>query len=323
MRKSVIRQSNIELLRCVLMFMVVVSHFVDHNILEKNTPVELGGDNFIVSHLLNSLCICAVNCFVLISGYFTIKLSLRRILLFLIPIAFYQFLLSVVFYPFNHSISISPFRYWFVSPYVGLMLLSPLLNKGLEQLSWKGLRNIICVLLLLFVLPVISVSGQNGRNLFMFILMYLTGYYIRHYYSKNSQWWRYCLLYMLFATLVFTEAFVLIKMGFNQGYATMSYYYDNILIFFEAVFLFLLFTKFDFVYIISENENMYTGSHSLYAMMGVGSWNHLAIYPFLILGSALLVFICSILVDKVRVTIFSNLEDRIGEWADKLKISFE
>ena len=142
---------------------------------------------------------------------------------------------------------------------------------------------------------------------------------------------------MLFATLVFTEAFVLIKMGFNQGYATMSYYYDNILIFFEAVCLFLLFTKFDFrsniinwvasssffVYIISENENMYTGSHSLYAMMGVGSWNHLAIYPFLILGSALLVFICSILVDKVRVTIFSNLEDRIGEWADKLKISFE
>ena len=188
MAKVATRQSNIELLRCVLMLMVVVSHFVDHNILNKADPVAMGDDNFYVSHLMNSLCICAVNCFVVISGYFTIKLSLRRITLFLLPIVFYQLLFSLVFYPSNHTITFSPFRYWFVAPYVVLILLSPFLNCGLEKISEKGLRNIIVVMLLLFVLPIVSITGQNGRNVFMFILMYLSGYYIRHYYARKVHW---------------------------------------------------------------------------------------------------------------------------------------
>ena len=56
------------------MFLIVVSHFVAHNILDRNleNPISIGDMNYISSNLLLSASIGAVNCFVIISGYFTI-----------------------------------------------------------------------------------------------------------------------------------------------------------------------------------------------------------------------------------------------------------
>ena len=64
------RDSNIELLRLVLILMVVLLHFNNDTmggafVIVRDIPT----DNFIL-HFLESLCICAVNCFMIVSGYF-------------------------------------------------------------------------------------------------------------------------------------------------------------------------------------------------------------------------------------------------------------
>lgn len=64
------RNSNIELLRIVLMFMVILLHFNNGSMggaFNYVTDVQI---NSFILYLLESFSICAVNCFMVISGYF-------------------------------------------------------------------------------------------------------------------------------------------------------------------------------------------------------------------------------------------------------------
>ena len=67
---TISRKSNIELLRLVLMAFVVLLHFNNDAmggafVHVRNLPI----DNFVL-HFFESLGICAVNCFMIVSGYF-------------------------------------------------------------------------------------------------------------------------------------------------------------------------------------------------------------------------------------------------------------
>lgn len=79
------RESNIELLRLVLMMMVVLLHFnydAMGGAFEKVKNSHL--DNYAL-HFLESLGICAVNCFMIVSGFsctITIRLNLAKYLTF-------------------------------------------------------------------------------------------------------------------------------------------------------------------------------------------------------------------------------------------------
>ncbi len=181
-----VRDSNIELLRCFLMFLIVVQHFVAHNILSVDNPVAYGERNFITSNLLLSFCVCSVNCFVLISGYFGIKFSIKKLVLFLLPILFYEIIMSLIWYPIKHHVSITAFNYWFVKPYVALMIISPILNKGLDFLSKSKLLVLLVTLVVIFILPLNSLSGNAGKNILIFIILYMTGYFLRHYFVLKS-----------------------------------------------------------------------------------------------------------------------------------------
>jgi len=114
------------------------------------------------------------------------------------------------------------------------------------------------------------------------------------------------------------------------------YSYDNILLFAEAIFLFLIFLKVKvqskvinwiasssfFVYIISENENMYLSPFSMYDMLGVRTWDNSDNYILLILGASLGVFCIAILIDKIRVLMFGWFEKSIGIKLDKINVEF-
>ena len=180
-----VRDSNIELLRCLLMLLIVIQHFVAHNILSKDDPVDYGGKNFISANMLLAFCVSAVNCFVLISGYYGIKFSLKKLFLFLLPIFFYELVMSFIWYPCKHHVSITAFNYWFVRSFVALMIISPILNKGLECLNRRQIQVILLLLIAIFIVPLSSFSGNAGKNILIFVLLYLTGYYLRHFYKNK------------------------------------------------------------------------------------------------------------------------------------------
>lgn len=82
------RQSNIELLRIISMFFVLVVHsnYMGVSIL-YNSPYTI--ETFI-RFLAEAIAIIGVNCFVLISGYFGIHLNIRKILHFIFIVYFYS-----------------------------------------------------------------------------------------------------------------------------------------------------------------------------------------------------------------------------------------
>ena len=73
------RNANMELLRLLSMFMVVMLHAIGKSNLLNNPDVGING-NCIIAWILEAMSLCAVNVFILISGYFLIdsKFKLGR-----------------------------------------------------------------------------------------------------------------------------------------------------------------------------------------------------------------------------------------------------
>lgn len=71
------RNSNIELLRFISMMMIMVLHFLGHsqNVWEGGVSADI-----LLWNLNESICISATSIFVLISGYFGIRFSFRKVL---------------------------------------------------------------------------------------------------------------------------------------------------------------------------------------------------------------------------------------------------
>ena len=327
------RQSNIELLRCVLMLMVVTIHFLGHNLLSAAEPIDTSNPHFYTANLLLCFCECAVDCFVLISGWFSIKFTVSKLIMFLLPIAFYQFVLSIVYHFADGSpLSINAFEYWFVRPYVALMIVSPLLNKGLNNIEKKHLAILLTLLTIIFILPIQSLSGMDGKNALIFIYIYCLGHYLKNYFNNKHSKWLYLGMFVLAVMLNFAETVILAKIGHYKGTSTQSYRYDNVLILLQAVFLLLFFSKLDlnnriinsiavssfFVYIITENNNIYGNqNYSIYKILDVRTWETEHYFIVKILVASVTLFGVAIIIDKVRRLFFSKLEKGLFE-----KLSF-
>ena len=71
-----VRESKFELLRIVCMLFVITEHLVPHINDMQNIYSSRG---YYAGNIIKSFCIIAVNCFVLLSGYFGIKMKIKRI----------------------------------------------------------------------------------------------------------------------------------------------------------------------------------------------------------------------------------------------------
>ena len=74
------RESNIELLRLVIMAFIVLHHFIFHGLglyryLALGASPLLSGSQIDCALIVDSFLIAAVDVFILISGYFSIKLK--------------------------------------------------------------------------------------------------------------------------------------------------------------------------------------------------------------------------------------------------------
>ena len=139
------RNTGLDLLRIVCMFMIVCGHgFI-------SGAASLPGDVRwvkMVSDLLATFCGVAVNCFVLISGYFLAEQKFRfsRLLRLAIEVLFYSWGILLVNALLLHrslsmkdlltlALPISYGHFWFISAYFGLSLLAPVLNWGLAGMT--------------------------------------------------------------------------------------------------------------------------------------------------------------------------------------------
>lgn len=205
------RQANFELLRIVAMFMVVVMHYLAQSIetVPDSGSVEASD---VVYAVLESLCIVAVNVYVLISGYFlsVSAFSWKRVLRVIAQTLFYTVLIPPVlalfgvlsfsellniYHIWRCIFPVQSGHYWFVTAYVVLMLFAPFLNMAVQKLEQKQLLQVLGALLVFFcigktVSPLQFATDRYGYDFGWFMVLYLIGGYIRRFgmaFFKNAR----------------------------------------------------------------------------------------------------------------------------------------
>lgn len=200
-----VRESNFELLRCILMFMVVLVHYNNDAMGKAFLYVTPGTLNYYFVYFMESLAIIGTNGFVLLTGYFSWKktsVSLRKPVGLLMYVVAYNVLFVVLdtlvlHQPFSIIKFVSCFipRNWYITLYIALMFISPFLNvliKHLKKETYLGMLGILFLLCSVWptILDVvhlnvaIDLSGMNtvsnigassGYSLVNFVLLYMIG----------------------------------------------------------------------------------------------------------------------------------------------------
>lgn len=187
------RKTSIDLLRIVSMLMVLTLYInMKGGFLEsKSSTIKTE------SGILVFISIVAVNCYVLISGYFLCdkQFKLYRVFSTYLQTWFYSvitfvFLLCIKGITFSSGLllkSIFPFTfnsYWFVTNYILLLLISPILNISINNMSKIKMKVCLLVLLGVFcfcntiISPINPIDGTGGFGLVWFIVLYFTSAYI-------------------------------------------------------------------------------------------------------------------------------------------------
>ena len=341
------RNYALDLLRILSMLMIVFLHSNSHGGLFY--PPESGLDGYVIlSWAVEALCIVSVNVFVLISGYFLCEQSFRlsRVVRLIIQTVFYSWIISTVMILTGKSTvsikellySVFPVsfeRYWFVTAYIGLYLLSPLLNKCLNLLTKRQHAASVAVLVVLMavwsdLIPMSDPFGVGrGYGLIWFVVLYTIAAYIRKHLDVTKI--RGALLTYFGASLVLLLMMLALyflsqKISFLYEYSFYSYYvrYNATIVLVASVALFVAFLKMRIesecakhvikvvapltlgVYLIHDNP--WVRCVLWKAWFPLGSMERNLLLPLKTLGIVLLIFIVCIAIDYLRAKLFAVWE---------------
>ena len=322
------RDSNLELLRIVAMSMIVIYHIFVHGI----SPVYVGSHSILTVWYVPF--IFGVNLFILISGYYGIRLSWKSFLSLMWIIVFYKLfhlIVDTTCLGIHHAWwewIVKPLSApasgggWFVDIYILLMLVSPMLNKLLNGCSKGDLLKYSVIVLLLdmgygFILN--KHFDPYGYSLIHFVCLYIIGYGLKSYQnvSVKDSWKVYILVVscLLLANLLFPDNHWIVK--FSNSYASPF-------IVLGAIFLFLIFVRTNIahhpfinfvaasmfpVYLIHEGGNV---SKWYYATVEEW-WATLSIPTFLLYttGFIIALFVLTISVDQLRKKCWSSISCKL------------
>ncbi|MBE6308607.1 MAG: acyltransferase [Bacteroidales bacterium] len=319
------RNSNLELLRIVAMAFIVVWHISIHA--QKGEAIT---HDFIAS-----IAITGVNLFVLISGYFGIKLKWKSLLNILsCAIFYYSITLLCNYIFFDPTLNlvkeieciftpISNYKtYWFVSTYIMLMLLSPAINTILNKMNKQqyiffiGVMFYICCITGFVFQHSINI---NGYNLFNFIFIYSVGHLLRKYDIPHKFCARFLVLIYISATII-----IFIGSYLNIG-RTLNY--NNPIIVISAIAFFCLFARQNFnnchintiaknmfpVYLVQESSLGVEIYRLLYTFgketnfQGAGYFIILALYITIL-------FISAFIFEKIRLLILKKPLEHLSKY---------
>lgn len=271
------RSSNFELLRIILILMVIVLHYFNGEMGGLLKNVEKWSLNFYLSHFIESLCIIAVNVFIIITGYFSYKKTSIKISkplnLYALSI-FYGIIISgIIFFLQKNNLSLSIiknlvqtiFSRWFVVIYCILYLLIPYINKLISNLSKKQLKTLIIINSIFFYIWYTfftnATIADGGYGIVNFINLYMIGAYIRLYRKETpsklknfsiyivctlittlyslfaNRPWAYSTIFNLISSIAFFELFRGINIYNSKIINTLSSYTFAIYIIHENSFL--------------------------------------------------------------------------------------
>lgn len=353
------RNANIECLRIISMVMVTFMHALAKSDLLLNlTAKNIGKPNTWIAWGLEILCVGAVNIFMLISGYFLIESEFK-------PIRLIELVAQTLFYSaggfavcyalgivgrsdisiygiLNYIFPIHMEMFWFITAYVLVYILQPILAKGVKAISKKQLQTVIilCLVYECFmksILPVRLSSDTKGYSFFWYIIVFLIGAYFRLYgfgFLKKPAvgWALYFISTGINLGVVMAVQNIAVNMNHLNELFDYSLEYNHILVLAAAVGIFSAFATMKEkknwigraicfispmslgVYLFHENISVrYEWQHWL------GLWDILDKSPFVFLGrillAVLIVYVTGTIVDFIRMQLFRPIKYVIGKVA--------
>ncbi len=262
------RLANIELLRILAMLMVVMLHYLGKGELLPTITTDMGTTAY-VAWILESLSIVAVNVYVLISGYFLVESEFKpgKIARLVLQVLFYTVVITALSLAFgiigkeelgiyNLIVQLFPFQmeqYWFMTSYLVLYILSPVLAMGVKAMSKKQLQIVVIVFVTFMcveksILPVQIVFDERGYDALWFICLFLVAAYIRLYgirFLEKKVWA--AIFYLGGVAMILAEnlaiSVVYEKTGELGHLIGTSYHYNHIFVFLSSVGLFMFFKQ--------------------------------------------------------------------------------
>lgn len=328
-----VRDSNIELLRIIAMFLVLIDH---SGYMSINPPTceEAFSAPFLslaryCSQSFSSIC---VNVFVLISGWFGIKAKSSRIVEFLFQCYFICFVAYFVLMALGISSPMSIGEWinflvlgdlWFVMAYLLLYIFAPMINMFIESLTQRQFLYFLLAFMGIQFLHgfVIQVGWfDKGMSPLTLMTLYMIGRYMCLYpnrYTSMSKWMD-LVIYSFVSLLGAVLTFVGVRHG-AEGYRFFSYVSPTIII--ASVYFFLFFTKISFssrminwvaasafaVYVLNCEGHFW----SFYLSNNHSWWINGS--PQSYLANTLMfdvaVFIIAIILDKVRIMVWHQVKN--------------
>ena len=342
---SKVRESNLELLRIVAMYFIVLHHLIAHgmkNVGYLQYPLtEICLDKQIPLIVLNAFTIVAVNCYVLISRYFGINPNKKKFWNLITICAFYSVGHYLVYALLNDTFNIKTFVYsflpfshnqglWFVTCYIGLFLISPLLNASVSYLNEKKESEWLKVLgglaIITFYFGYLWRTGlnYNGFSIENFIFLYMIGRYLN---LKNTTCQKRCkssyLLISYFVCTLITATlgiFFLLYKGTADYMFIWAWRYNSPFVILGAISLFMFFNSLNIrkkwinsiaastfsVYLIHENCHVNTLLYDYVREFSNGM--NIVTLICILLVVALAVFVACIIIDSVRIVLFTTIK---------------
>lgn len=326
------RQSNIELLRMVAMFLVLLVH-ADYFSLGEPTLLEIRQaplDAFF-RIFFEAISIVCVNVFVLISGWFGIKPTAKGLCNFIFQCLFFLTGLYVITLVIGTSeLSLKGLAgcvfatklNWFIKAYLLLYILSPVLNAFVHTASQKVYKYVL-IGFFLFTCTYgwTGVAGfmEQGYTPLFFIGLYLLARYMRIY-TPNWSLYKpsiYLSVYWVCVIIVTLVCFVFPRLNLRILFPMFSYICPTTIV--GALSLLLCFTKIKLqsrfinwcgiscfaVFLMHVSPSTLWHFKNLFVYLR----EHLSVLCFWLatFGVLFLIFIVSILVDKIRIYVWNRL----------------
>lgn len=189
--KKGIRNSNIEILRFILMLFICFWHIIMHGLDFKS----IGIDNYLLEAdrgLVTFFCALfspAVYCFMFISGWYGINYSKKKYIHFAY-IGFSCFIISIIIRFFigetvtltsiiTHLFPIACNNWWFLTSYIMVFLVAPFIDCGLKMIDPKTVKQIFIILTIMEVVGFLPLTPNAGSSFFGLLYIYILARYMR------------------------------------------------------------------------------------------------------------------------------------------------
>lgn len=194
-----VRESNLELYRIIVMFMIVAHHYVVNSGLMDVMKEAPTSPNSIFFYLFGMWGKTGINCFVMITGYFMCKsnITIRKFLKLVLEVIFYNVIIYLLFVSFGISVfsfkeaflcllPIKSISDGFTSCFIAFYLAIPFLNILVRNMTKRQHQLLICLCLFIYTfIGMIPIFKLSMNYVSWFCVLYFIASYIRFHLDKN------------------------------------------------------------------------------------------------------------------------------------------